>query len=197
MTSISGKAYAFDPKTRAYLGITHADPSPRERGEFIAPAFATLVAPPELKAGQLAILDADDKTWRVVDLPPEAIAAAEEAAAEMTIQAKIEQWRKWTRERLDAIARAAAFDSMDEAVSYAEEPSVPRYQILGRALRNFRSLTWAAFDSLESTVRASGPAPADRQALDATLPAFQIPDTSPAAVERWIAEQSGVAVTAY
>jgi hypothetical protein len=43
---------------------------------------------------------------------------------------------------LDAAARARGYDSMAAAVSYADEPAVPRYQADGQALRAWRSVMW-------------------------------------------------------
>ncbi|WP_145012273.1 hypothetical protein [Pseudomonas oryzihabitans] len=50
---------------------------------------------------------------------------------------------------LDAAAKARGYDSIATAVSYAEEPAVPRFQDDGRAFRAWRSLVWAyAYEEL-------------------------------------------------
>lgn len=47
------------------------------------------------------------------------------------------------QERLDGVAKAWGYDSLAVAVTYAEEPAVPRFQNEGIALRAWRSLVWA------------------------------------------------------
>jgi hypothetical protein len=44
---------------------------------------------------------------------------------------------------LDAAAVAARYDSIATAVSYAEEPAVPKFQNDGKAFRAWRSKVWA------------------------------------------------------
>lgn len=44
---------------------------------------------------------------------------------------------------LDAAARRRGYDSIATAVSYAEEPAVPKFQEDGKAFRAWRSLVWA------------------------------------------------------
>lgn len=43
---------------------------------------------------------------------------------------------------LDAAARGRGYDSIATAVSYAEEPAVPKFQDDGKAFRAWRSLVW-------------------------------------------------------
>ncbi len=44
--------------------------------------------------------------------------------------------------RLDQVAQSYGYDNMATAVTYAEEPAVPRFQAEGRALRAWRSQVW-------------------------------------------------------
>lgn len=44
---------------------------------------------------------------------------------------------------LDAAARAAGYDDIKSAVTYADEPAVPKFQAEGQAFRAWRSLVWA------------------------------------------------------
>lgn len=55
--------------------------------------------------------------------------------------------------RLDAQAQAWGYDSIFTACTYAEEPSVPRFQAEGRALRAWRSATWAAANAAAATAQ--------------------------------------------
>lgn len=45
---------------------------------------------------------------------------------------------------LDSAARNAGYDDIKSAVTYADEPAVPKFQAEGQAFRAWRSLTWAA-----------------------------------------------------
>ncbi|KAA8555061.1 hypothetical protein [Pseudomonas marginalis] len=47
------------------------------------------------------------------------------------------------QEHLDNAAKALGYDDIKAAVTYAEEPSVPKFQAEGQALRAWRSLVWA------------------------------------------------------
>lgn len=58
--------------------------------------------------------------------------------------------RSW----LDEQARALGYDDIKSAVSYAEEPAVPRFQQEGQALRRLRSLAWARYDEILNAVQA-------------------------------------------
>lgn len=44
---------------------------------------------------------------------------------------------------MDAAARAAGYDNINTVVSYAEEPAVAKFQVVGAAFRAWRSLCWA------------------------------------------------------
>lgn len=72
---------------------------------------------------------------------------------------------------LDAAAIAQGFDDMDSAVSYAEEPAVPRYQMAGRALRAWRSLVWARCEQIMGEVMGGTRPEPTGPALIALLPA--------------------------
>jgi hypothetical protein len=61
---------------------------------------------------------------------------------------------------LDAQARDWGYDNMASAVSYAEEPAVPRYQAEGRALRAWRSAVWDACYQASSDVNEGPEIPA-------------------------------------
>jgi hypothetical protein len=56
--------------------------------------------------------------------------------------------------KLDEAARAKGFDNIHTAASYADEPSVPRFQTDGIAFREMRSLVWAASYVIMAEVKA-------------------------------------------
>lgn len=55
----------------------------------------------------------------------------------------INQYRDAVQAHLDAAAQAFGYDDIRTAVTYAEEPSVPKFQAEGQAFRAWRSLFWA------------------------------------------------------
>lgn len=58
---------------------------------------------------------------------------------------------------MDQEARSAGYDDLKNAISYADEPAVPRFQIQGQAFRTWRSVCWAycyeQFDAVEQKKR--------------------------------------------
>lgn len=76
---------------------------------------------------------------------------------------------------LDAAARAAGYDTIYTAVSYADEPAVPRFQAEGQAFRAWRSLVWAAANAIHTAVESGArPVPTAEQ-LIAELPLLSLP----------------------
>lgn len=61
---------------------------------------------------------------------------------------------------LDATARERGYDSIATAVSYAEEPAVPRFQDDGLAFRAWRSRVWNyAYEQLALVMAGERPVP--------------------------------------
>ena len=63
------------------------------------------------------------------------------------LSARVQQW-------LDEQARALGYDDIKTAITYAEEPAVPKFQQEGQALRRLRSLAWARYDEILNEVQA-------------------------------------------
>jgi hypothetical protein len=76
--------------------------------------------------------DARDGVELIGEAPP-AAPSVEQLAAQYIVSVQA---------RLDAAARALGYDSIANAVTYADEPAVARFQDEGRALRAWRSLVW-------------------------------------------------------
>lgn len=91
-----------------------------------------------------------------------------------TEQQLIEQFTREVQDKLDSTARAYGYDSIGNAVTYAEEPAVPKFQSEGRAFRAWRSACWAycysQLDAVQNGQRAM-PTPQD---LVAELPALEM-----------------------
>lgn len=67
-------------------------------------------------------------------------------------QAKIiESMRSAIQAHMDKAAQDYGYDDVKAAVTYAEEPAVPKFQAEGRAFRAWRSLVWAhAYEVLDA-----------------------------------------------
>lgn len=75
---------------------------------------------------------------------PEPLTEAETVAAYMAA----------VQGHMDATARSFGYDHLIAVISYAEEPSVPRYQNEGLAFRAWRSLVWQACEQVLAAVKA-------------------------------------------
>lgn len=76
---------------------------------------------------------------------------------------------------LDAQAKALGYDSIATAVTYADEPAVPRFQAQGLAFRAWRSNVWeACIVHLAAVTAGTAPVPTAAE-LIAALPVFVAP----------------------
>lgn len=83
--------------------------------------------------------------------------AQKEQQAQQALTATFE---KAIQGHLDAAASARGYDSIATAVSYAEEPVVPRFQDDGLAFRAWRSRVWAyAYEQLALVMAGERPVP--------------------------------------
>ncbi|MCH4575009.1 hypothetical protein [Achromobacter xylosoxidans] len=79
------------------------------------------------------------------------------------------------QEHMDAAARALRYDSIANAITYAEEPAVPKFQAEGIAFRAWRSLVWArCYEILAEVEDGERDIPADEE-LIAELPDLHLP----------------------
>ena len=76
---------------------------------------------------------------------------------------------------LNATAKEMGYDDIRTAVTYAEEPAVPKFQAEGQALRAWRSLVYAKCYEVLAKVQANEIAEPDEAQLIAMLPALQLP----------------------
>lgn len=128
-----------------------------------APIGWVLSDPPVLGLGEFALWTG---RWSVVPKPAPHARTADEVSKtyELAVQAK-----------LDAAAVAARYDSIATAVSYANEPAVPKFQKDGIAFRAWRSLVWAyAYEQL-ALVLAGGREQPTVEALLSELPVLELP----------------------
>lgn len=92
--------------------------------------------------------------------------------------ALIKVYDGYVQERIDSVARSFGYGDPNRpevspilhAVSYAEEPAVPRFQQEGRALRAWRSVVWDTAAGILNAVRNGQRAIPTRAELLAELP---------------------------
>lgn len=91
----------------------------------------------------------------------------------MTDAEKIEAVRVRLQAVMDAAAQALGYDDIKVAITYADEPAVPKFQAEGQALRAWRSLVWdACYAHPAMSGQAPIPTPDEAEAL---MPALVLP----------------------
>jgi hypothetical protein len=104
------------------------------------------------------------RAWIVIPADPEQVIAA--------VTSNFEQA---TQDHLNAAAVAAGYDDISTAVSYAEEPAVPKFQNDGIAFRKWRSLVWAyAYEQLAKVLAGEREQPTVDEFLG-ELPVLELP----------------------
>lgn len=93
----------------------------------------------------------------------------------MTEEQVIEAMRSAIQSRMDAAAQSYGYDDIKAAVTYAEEPAVPKFQTEGRAFREWRSLVWAHAYGVLDAVKAGERDQPTTDELIAELPALVMP----------------------
>lgn len=169
--------YYYDQHSKAYTDFGPADPNPRSPGEPLIPFSSTTIEPPVFAAGtQMAFFR--DYAWVVEDLPPappEPGAPSTPESIEPTFEERLKALQDVVQNQLDAIARAYGYDDIASAVTYAEEPAVPKFQQEGQALRAWRSLVWAACYELLGQVQRGERGEPTAAELVTALPVFVPP----------------------
>lgn len=79
------------------------------------------------------------------------------------------------QDHLDAGAQAAGYDDIKSAVTYADEPAVPRFQLEGQAFRAWRSLCWSACYAIMAEVKSGARSIPTATELISELPALELP----------------------
>lgn len=144
-----------------YLRSLDAD----ETGEL--PLRSTPTKPPKLTGTQVARWTGQgwEKLAQAPEIEPpqelpESVAARYEAAVQSV---------------LDGAAKTRGYDNLFTAISYAEEPAVPRFQADGQAFRRWRSLVWDyAHTEMNAVLAGEKPQP-DLDTFLASLPVLELP----------------------
>lgn len=92
----------------------------------------------------------------------------------LTLDEQAAQYEREVQQHLDETAKGYGYDDIKSAVTYADEPAVPRFQAEGLAFRAWRSLCWDYCYSLLDAVQAgTTPLPALEDVI-AELPALEV-----------------------
>lgn len=118
---------------------------------------------------QIALGLASDKT----PMTPEEIDA--HINPTVTIEQQTEMFKFAIQKHMDDAARATGYDDIKTAVTYADEPSVPKFQNEGRAFRSWRSQCWSyGYQEMDKVLGGTRPMPTVEQMIS-ELPALVLP----------------------
>lgn len=122
----------------------------------------------------------DGQGWRAVNGPgdvgqDEEFSVSQPVPPALTQEQVVAAYSAAVQSHLDAAARDAGYDNINTAVSYANEPSVVKFQIEGAALRAWRSLCWAYCYAQLAAVEAQEREQPPIEALIAELPSLVLP----------------------
>lgn len=136
---------------------------PLDAVEITAAHHATLLA--AQAAGKRIVPDANG--YPVAQDPPAAQPPSVEQLRALRVAA--------VQRHLDVAAQALGYDDIKTAVTYADEPAVPRFQAEGQALRAWRSRVWEHCYKVLSDVQSGVRSTPEEPELLAELPALVLP----------------------
>lgn len=136
---MAGKVVSQLNASRVFVCPVVADESPLEPGVFLIPGGAVDLPPPAVPDGHVARFDG--KKFVIEPIP----ASTQPEPPPMTAEEIQKQYERAVQAHMDAAAKAAGYDNLLLAVTYAEEPAVEKFQAEGRAFRAWRSMCWAYF----------------------------------------------------
>lgn len=126
------------------------------------------------KAEHTALLAGQSKGKRIVsDLHGAPTLADPEPLGAASIIASI---ASAVQSHLDATAQSLGYDDIKTAVTYADEPAVPKFQAEGQALRAWRSLVWEECYEMLEEVKSGNREVVDVLGVIAELPTLTFPN---------------------
>lgn len=143
-----------------YVGQMDVD----EAGEL--PPRSTPTKPPQLTGTQVARWTGSG--WEKLE------AAPEQPVPEEPVESVIALYESAVQGVMDAAANQRGYDSLATAISYADEPAVPRFQADGQAFRRWRSLVWDFAHTELNAVLAGELEQPELEAFIASLPPLEL-----------------------
>lgn len=154
-----GKFYSAE-KGGFYTREIHGDTVPADAVEITESEHGALLAG---QAAGLRIVADEDGRPRLVSPPPPTLEQIQRQCVD-AVQA-----------HMDDAARALNYDDIKTAVTYADEPAVPKFQAEGQAFRAWRSLVWATcYQIMDEVLAEQRPVPTAAE-LIAQLPLLTLP----------------------
>ena len=91
------------------------------------------------------------------------------------IPVSVDDFKSAIQAHMDQAAESAGYDDIKTAVTYADEPAVPKFQAEGRAFRAWRSQCWAyGYQEMDKVLGGTRPMPTVEQMIS-ELPALVLP----------------------
>jgi hypothetical protein len=171
--------YAFHPVTHAYgapvvLSDERGDMDPLEPGRWLVPGNCLEAVPPTPGEGQYVA--AVGGAWVLRNIATQPAPGQPSTPGGTAPSADpATALRDGIQAYMDNQARALGYDDIGTAVTYADEPSVPKFQIEGAVFRAWRSLVWAACYAHLSLVQAGEAAMPTLAEAIAMLPPLEMP----------------------
>lgn len=191
--------FSFDPLTRHYIGPLTLDESDRCQvaGDWHVPGNCLEVAPPDAPQGTFVVENAgawELRQYRGSDVV-DPVAPVTVPLIVPTVREQVIALTARVQAELDAQAVTYRFDNLADAISYADDQTVPLYFAQGQAFRALRGKVWPMVEAwMDEVLAGTKPVPewAELQAAMPLIDAAQIdaivaatePETAPATKPR-------------
>lgn len=148
-----------------FIGAAIAQESPLEPGVFLIPRNAVDLDPPAFDP-TTQVAKFDTGSWVIENIVVENSTLPTPSPEEirLTLTRAVQAF-------MNEAAAGLGYDSIYTAVTYADEPAVPKFQAEGQALRAWRSLVWArCYEVMDEVKAGTRPVPTVEE-LISLLPA--------------------------
>lgn len=159
---MAATVYSYDAQTGEFVGTTIADESPEEPGKLIMPAFTTQKKPTKTPNGFKTYWRGSE--WEhvrhEVEVPP-----PPPPMQPLNHEERVFRMHRIVQAMLDHAAQVLGYYDIITAITYAEEPAVPKYQLEGQRLRRLRSMVWAETHRMIDKIKDGDDWPSDEDFL--------------------------------
>ena len=184
---MSVKAVYQTDQSGIFVGVVAADESPLEPGVFLIPAGCVETPPPQIPAGMAARWVNGKWALETIPVAPASPPEPEPAQEPQTPEQVQKAFEDAIQLHMDNTARTFGYDDIKSAVTYAEEPAVPKFQLEGRGFRAWRSMVWVyAYEQLQRVNNGEREQPTIADFI-LELPELVIPEPEP--IQEPVAEE--------